>query len=334
MLVSKRLRTLVWLVTLLLFVLPCYSQKTLREDLQSDGIPISSFSKAELDEAVDGAGGSKQPYVYFVYVRRNGNSLSGLPHLLRYDQNTGAILRSELQVDKEDECCGAPGGIEFVDGYLLLSFHYNPSASTILVLDHELRLVELLYGFGATEVAPNQIVLTEGMMHFAPIHAERLQFVDLHTGSARELFPIKNDALRKQFILEHKKRMPSIEICRQSDNDYCDPEMFDEGVMLLGTDGHGSFALLAKRDASHITEKNGDVVIVASQSALYIYKQDRNGWLYCEESLSEEEASAFDYRNQHYFGQVASRCNPNLAVVPDISTSDLSPFPSPSRRVK
>ena len=188
MLDCSRTRILGW-IACLLFVLPnCYSQYSLRKELAQAGIPLTSFSEAELDEAVDGTGASKQPYVYFVYVRRNGNLLTGLPRLVRYDQSTGAILRSELQLKEDDPyCCGSPDGFEFLDDYLLLSFHYNPSAGAILVLDKDLKLLRSLDGFDVQRVAMNQLVIVENMVHFAPVHPERLQWADLSKNIALEI---------------------------------------------------------------------------------------------------------------------------------------------------
>jgi hypothetical protein len=334
MLDCNRIRILGW-IACFLFVLPnCYSQYSLRNDLTQAGIPLTSFSNAELDEAVDGTDASKQPYLYFVYVRRDGDSLTGNPHLVRYDQNTGAVLRSELQVDEKDNSCGSPLLIEFVDEYLLLSFHINPSANSVVVLDQQLKMVELFYGFDMFRVARNQIVTTEDMIHFAPVHPERLEFLDLQTGTTKELFPPKADPLREQFARENGKHEPSDEICRQLENDPCDPELYDEDISILGADGKGQFALVANREASHATKKNEVPVTVASQSALYLYEQGKSGWLYCEKLISKDEANALVNVRENSYDRVKTRCVPNQQVVPDMSTSDFSPFPNPQLRAK
>ena len=335
MLDCNRLCILGWIAVLLLAVLPCRSQTTLREQLQSGGIPASSFSKAELDEIVDGVSANKGQYVYFAYLRTKGEMLTGYPHLLRYDQNTGAILRSELQLDKDDECCGAPDGIELVDDYILLSFHYNPSASSAVVLDQRLKMVELFYGFWIRRVAPNQIVMIEDMMHFAPVHPERLEFVDLHTGAARELYPPKGDVLRKHFAHENEIHMPSEEICQQLENDLCDPDLYDEDIRILGSDGKGKFALVIYREAAHETMKDDDQASAIYQSVLYLYQKGKSGWLYCEKQLSADEAKDLtDKNDENGFYKVRTRCIPDQVVVPDMSTSDFSPFPNPQRRAK
>jgi len=295
---------------------------------------LTSFSKAELDEIVDGAGANKDQYVYFAYLRTKGEMLTGKPQVLRYDQKTGAILRSEVQLKEKVISLGSPDDVEFVDDYVLLSFHYNPSASSVVVLDQQLKIVELLYGFEISRVARNQIVMVENMMHFAPVHPERLEFVDLHTGANTELYPPKGDTLRERFALESEKHMPSVEVCKQLENDLCDPKLYDEDVSFLGSDGNGRFALVAARDASHATKKDEVPVTVASESALYIYQQGKSGWLYCEMQVSEDEAKALIGQDKNGYDSVKARCIPNLPVVADMTTAGFNPFPHPQRRAK
>jgi hypothetical protein len=333
MLASRPMCTLGWIAALLLAVLPCRSQTALREQLKTGGIPSSSFTDVELNEVVDGASAAGPLYVYFVYVRVKGEALIGNPHLVRYDRSAGTTLRSDLQWDEKDGCCGSPDGIEFVDEYLLISFHDTPSASSVLILDQKLTLVEILYGFGIVRVAPDQIVLTENMRHFAPVHPERLEFVDLDTGAAKELYPPKGDALRKNFAREHRAHIPTEEICKQLEDDPCDPEQYDEDITILGSDGKGRFALAVNRDAFHATQKDEAPVDVASQSALYLYERGKGGWQYCENKISREESKVMVSEHDGY-DKVKTACVPDLPVVVDMSTSDSSPYPMPVRRAK
>ncbi len=327
---SNRIRALGWVAALLLAALPCRSQTTLREQLQSRGIPENSFSETELNEVVDGVNASREPYVFVAYVRTKGEVLTGYPRLVRYDQTTGTILRSDLKLDERDECCGAPDGIEFVDEYILLSFHYNPSASSVVVLDRQLKMVELFYGFDILRVAPNQIVVTEDMMHFAPVHPERLQFIDLSSGASLEIYPLKNDVLRNQFVDDYSKRMP--EVCNRTP-ELCGYGDFDEGCTYLGGNGQGGFAFQCGRSASYQAKKGEESMNYASDSAIYIFAHRPNGWVHCEQAVSEDEATALDKLQGRSYDKVKTRCIPDRPVVPDISTSEFSPFPSPSRRV-
>ena len=307
--------------------------QTVGDLLHSAGVPTASFAKAETEEGINGTTAASGRYVYVVYLRVNGGLIAGYPHLLRYDTKSGLIRRSELKLGEKDNCCGSPEGIEFAGDYLILSFHNTPSSSSIAVLDKRLRLVELLFGFGVYQIAPDQIVLTEGMVHFAPVHPERLRFVDLRSGAAAELYPPGGDLLRMRFAQEHKVHMPAEESCREM-NDPCDPRIYDEHISVLGADQTGRFALIAGRDALHATRKEQNPVSVVSESALYLYRRRKNGWLYCEETISRDESRILIGDNRNIYERVKSRCTPDKPVAPDKSTADFNPFPPPSRRLK
>ena len=313
---SSHLRTLASAVAILFAVLPCRSQAPLREQLQSAGVPVNSFSSAELDEAVDGTGTSKQPYIYFVYLRTDGDLLTGIPHPVRYDQGTGVILRSDLQLKKEDPYCGgSPLGIRFLDDYLLLDFHYNPSAACVLVLDKNLKLLRSLDGFNLKKVATNQIVLTENMIHFAPTHPERLQWADLSKDIDLEIYPLENDALRNRFIQDLEKRIPAE--CKQAGQS-CNYDLIEEGCVYLGGDGKTEFAFECGRSASYQVKEGDESVPYSTDSAIYLYSHNPNGWKYCAQATTENERKVLGDKKEQGYAKIKSRCTPKLEVVPDI----------------
>lgn len=331
---STSMRFPILVAAFLSILLPCAAQDTLQKLLQSYGIPAKSFSQAELSEKINGAGEFNGGVAYAVFLKVDGETLVGSPQVVRYDQKTGLVLRSTLRLDDKDTCCGSPDGIQIVDDYLVLSFHYNPSASTLLVLDQNLQILEIMYGFGVKRIAPHQIVATEAMMQFAPIHAARLQYLNLVDGASQELYPPMNDDLRANFNKKNETLMPPNDVCFLGKNDYCDPKMYDEGIDVVGADGNGHFALVAGWDSSHSTKKGEDQVTIASESVLYLYAQSKNGWLFCEQELSEEDVNFLASRHGDSYELVKSRCKPDQAVVPDMTTSDLSPFPEPRRYSK
>ena len=133
--------------------------ETLREFLKSNRIPETSFSKAELDEGVNGSVASRNEIVLAAYVRLKGELLTGNPHMVRYDGKSGAILRSDIKPEDEDTCCGSPEQIEIAGDFAILSFHINPSAETMVGVGKDLKQVATLYGFNVHEVAPGKIVI-------------------------------------------------------------------------------------------------------------------------------------------------------------------------------
>lgn len=306
--------------------------ETLRDLLKNNGIPENSFSNIELDDNVNGTTGSKDPYVLIAYIRLNGELLTGSPHLVRYDRKSGAILRSEVKPEDEVECCGSPEGIRFIGDFAVLSFHINPSAEAMLVLGKDLKLVTTLYGFDIHEVAKEKVVFIENMIHFAPVHPERLQLADLHTGKRAELYPPAGDLLRARFARDHAGHMPSQATCEKLD-DPCKPELYDEDIDFIDTDGNGSFAFTVHRNAVHAMAGEQEPESVVSDTTLYRYAWNGNGWLYCEEELSsDEERTLGGVKRQDDISKVKSDCKPALSVSPDISTSDYSPFENHRRK--
>ena len=319
------MRTLA-LIAALLVVLPG-SGETLREFLKNNAIPANSFSKAELDQEINGAAGGQGPVVIAVYVRIQGDAVAGDPRLVRFDKISGAVERAEVKPENEDLCCGSPLQVDLMGDFTLLYFHINPSADCVLVLGKDRKLITTLYGFDVREVAPGQVVFVEDMMHFAPLHPERLELADLRTGKKLELYPPEGDALRAAFAREHAQHMPPKATCEKMD-DPCTPEDYDESIDFVDADGHGSFAFVVHRDALHATASEQPPDSVASGAALYHYAGDGKVWLYCEESLSDEEAKALTPLPGRQAGGSAmkARCTPNLPVAPDMSNAEYSPF--------
>lgn len=322
-----------WVATLLLGVL-MGGPHTLREQLQDAGIPEKSFSEAELNQKVDGSETRNNQTIYFVYIRRNGDELTGNPQVVRYNIGDNVLLRSEIKPEDENLCCGSPEGMEIVDDFLLLTFHFNPSAASVVVLDKNLKTIKTLYGFGVERVATDQVVFTENMIHFAPVHAERLQFVDLRSSAAEELYPPSNDALRTTFNEENTKRMPPDDICQSSENDLCDPQLYDDDAEIVSTNGNGGFALVANWNSSHAIKKGSDPVTIASASVLYLYEHHNNRWLFCDQKITDDEATTLINSRKNSYELLKSRCTPRQTVISDTTTDEFSPFPKPSRRMK
>ena len=304
-----------------LAVVSC-SGETLKELLVFNYVPLAPFNQSELAEAVQGVGNSNDQQVVLAYRKLSGEVLVGAPQLIRYNEAIGTVLRAEEQVDETSVCSGSIGDIRFIGEFTLLSTEVSPSAECLLILDKDFKVQKTLYGFSPVEVAPNLVVIIENMIHFAPVHQERLQLADLGNGATSELYPMKGDALRAQLISEHMKHIPTRETCARM-NDPCNPEKFDEDVRSLGTDGKGRFAFLVLQSASHATTSEKSPVPVTSQAVLYVYKQNSTGWRYCEEKIADShQVEALDKSLHSDFDQVVTRCTPTLLVVADISAAD------------
>jgi hypothetical protein len=283
--------------------------QTLREELQKAGIPASSFSSAELAQGVNAANAQKDASIYLVYMRVNArNEFTGFPQAVRFEHGSGKVVRRELVVQDEGICCGSPLGIVFTHNYQLFEFHVTPSASATIVVDGELKPMEMLYGFGAREVVPDEVVFTENMTHFAPAHPERIMLANLRTGAARELYPPKGDALRAAFARDHEEKMPPQEVCAAM-NDRCDPDYYDEDVEWTSGDRPDRFVLRVSRNAVHAMKKDEEPVTVLSGQAIYVYERRPEGWLYCGVALTGSAEQKAD-------------CSPELPVQADENAED------------
>jgi hypothetical protein len=302
--------------------------ETLKELLIGANIPIASFGKDELSVNVDGSSMQNEQRILIAYKEVKAGSLVGPIRMTVYNKGSGAIVRRNMNLSEvqTSNCDGAIEGISSYRSYIVLEMHLTPSASCYVFADESFKVVRVIEGIDWFEIYPNRIVIVENMMHFAPVHPERLQLLDLLKPGSKEIYPLKDDALRAHFIGEHAKHMPSDEVCGLL-NDPCDSKLFDESVGYFASDGRGKFALLVNLDASHATEKETPPITVLSRDILYIYQQDKHGWLYCEQPVEDSEVEILGKEMSGHFEKVASRCIPNLPVVPDRTTSDFSPFP-------
>jgi len=311
---------LIALIAVLLIALTSPAQ-TLREVLKTNGIPVTTFDGAELDGNVNAAAAVKDNQVLVVYMQVDKKSMfTGEPKLIQYNRNSGTVIRTEVKPEDANLCCGSPEDISLVDDFAIVSFHINPSAETMLVLSKDLKLVNTLYGFDVHQVGPGQVVFIENMIHFAPAHPERLQLADLRTGKRIELYPPQGDPLRAAFAHEHDEHMPSEAACAKMD-DPCEPELYDEDIEFLDSDGHGNFGFTVRRDAGNNEEPESGI----SEVALYRYAWNGSEWKYCAEKLPQDQASNQRRGNQ---GDASPKngCSPALRVVPDMSNADFSPF--------
>jgi hypothetical protein len=247
---------------------------------------------------------------------------------VKFESTNGKLLKST--VHESEPCSGALWDMTKIDDHLLISTNISPSASCVLVLNKKLAQTQILYGFGPERVGQNQIVLTDNMIHFAPVHPERLEFVDLRRRSTSQLYPPKGDSLRARLIRENAEHMPSHQICMQM-NDACDPKLFDESIDDFATNGQDHFALLVTQLATHAVPPGEPAAKAGPQWVIYIYTREIGGWKYCEKEITGAEAASMPGLRNWKFHNVEGRCTPNQPAIPDMSTAIMNPFHSTPR---
>ncbi len=314
------------LLTIAIFLAPlACPAETLRELLTKNHLPLVAFSQQELGQTVQGETAISGGQTVLAYNGVKGEGLTAPLHLVRFGRDGKAILRRDAVMKPEENCDGSLLGISFLHGLTALATHINPSASCLLFFDREFRMVRRIYGIDWKEVAPNQLVIVENTIHFAAVHPERLKFANLLRPGSSEVYPLKNDALRGQFIAEHAKHIPSESICAAA-NDPCSPDAFDEDVLALTTDGKGRFGFIAILNARHAMGADKEPDSVLSRMILYIYQQDNAGWLYCEKAIPDVEIESVRALTSVEVNPPAAACNPSIPVIANGSTAGFNPF--------
>lgn len=313
------------ILLLTLTAIPAINAQTLESALRADHIPTDHFTSAELAAHVNATSGTEDSQRYFVYLTVDlQGRLSGAPVMIKYDNATGKLIKRNLKPNAMEDCCGSPLEIDLTKHYLLISFHDSPSAETVLVADKDLTYRRTLYGFGFHEIAPDQVVYVENMVHFAPQHQERLAWADLIRGTVSELYPPQGDRLRDAFAIFNEQHMPSMPECREA-NDPCEPEIYDEDITFLPEDAPGILAVNVTRAANHdrvITQNDAGVPI---ETARYLYKLEGANWFYCEQEATPVKLVTRNEVNASQPAAAAATCDPNLPVASD-SSGPQNPF--------
>jgi hypothetical protein len=320
-------------ICILFVLLALISQRSLAETLQdllaSQHVPQGSFSREELAMSIQGTGKDNGTRVVVVYSLLKGDAFVGPIQVLEYNYAERATRRAVLPLDQSDICLGSPEDIYFIDGYTLFSVSLSPSAECLVLLDNKLAVSQRFYGFFPVRVAPGLIAITENMVHFAPVHPERLQLIDLSTGKTIEVYPPANDPLRARLARDHAKHMPTSDVCMLM-NDPCDPKLFDEEFSSIATGADGRFAFVATQSASHALAEDTEPKTVAQQFVFYSYALEKSAWRYCEELVPGDQAEKLQNTlKDHFKDEVAHHCKPDQLVFPDMATSEYNPFRQP-----
>jgi hypothetical protein len=84
---------------------------------------------------------------------------------------------------------GSPGQIEaFGDGWAVAT-HLNPSAGQVLVVDASLATLAVIQGYGPRALAPDLLIVSRNLMHFAPAHDEALLLYRRGAAAPIALYP-------------------------------------------------------------------------------------------------------------------------------------------------
>ena len=127
---------------------------------------------------------------YYLREELNGQAFGRL-HVSLFDRTTGRwrhapALRQQI---------GSVLGVRISERHILIEGHASPSAGVGLLLSRTtLRAVTRLGGYGLRFLPDGSILYRANMVHFAPVHQERLMVFDTRSRREAEIFPGKTES--------------------------------------------------------------------------------------------------------------------------------------------
>ena len=149
------------------------------------GAPDARNIDASLTSSEFGASGATFAAAYYLREELNGQALGRL-HVSVFDRTTGRwkhapALRQQI---------GSVLGVRISDRHVLIEGHASPSAGVGLILNRAtLRTVTRLGGYGLRFLPDGSILYRANLVHFAPVHQERLIVFDTGARREAEIFP-------------------------------------------------------------------------------------------------------------------------------------------------
>lgn len=200
---------------------------------------------------------SPREFVIAYYVRAAGSDLLKPPlHVVRYDRRSQLWLQNDLFKSSQSgnvqvgafqvPCLGSAMSVHRVGSFLLVGTHLSPSAQCMQVLDSELKLKDTRYGWYMSDVG-GQVVYEHGMRHFSPTHPMMLSLYDPKTKNETEVYPLRPDKQREEFI-DQLKHLAGFERC-EGPNCSLMPEEFQSSIVeIASNESTRSFAFIAEFD--------------------------------------------------------------------------------------
>jgi hypothetical protein len=242
--------------------------------------PITSFAVSA----------DNSPFLVAYYDDDGSGLLSPVLHILRYDERTRDLRRTDLHGPEgrpfrgfhdvmwevSGDCMGSALAILEKDGFITIDTHINPSAGCVLVLASDLSFNAGLWGWALARIN-GEIIFEESTIHFASTHPARLSIYDPRQRQMIPIYPAQADAARQQFSADLRKHLPSSEWCAQQNNP-CDPQSFTTDIdHLLVREQERSFAFDARMDAYGFGEDA--VRSVQPKTIHYVCRQSDGKWI-------------------------------------------------------
>jgi hypothetical protein len=293
---------------------PRCAAETLREVLEEHSIPPGAPPIRNLDQKITSYEvlDSAADFVIAYYVDDGSGRIPSFLNVARYSKrgshwSESSISRKDATFpDTSADCLGSADGLHRVGDFFLIDTHLSPSAGCLIVLDGNLAVVKLLYGWYLATLPTHIVVFHESMIHFAPTHPMRISIYDLDRQKSAQgkpsgapvitLYPPRNDRLRAQYIERIRPLIGDEQWCSQHDS-HCDPEQFESELTNAGptrsdlvavNDQTYALAFAAEFSARGIVpEETIKKMSDLKQPVVYVYRFSLSGFNYREFPLSE-----------------------------------------------
>ena len=204
------------------------------------------------------------------------------------------------------ECLGS-ASIESIPGFVLVNTHLTPSASCLMVLTPELKVLKTFSGWMVT-VVHSTLILQRSEIHFAPTHPLRLVAYDVQRDREFDIYPRPYDPLRADF----EKRLgvaADWDWCREH-NAPCDPTQMSVN---LGASQVNAAAAAFAVEIQYTSEAFGPEADadIGAETYFYVFK--------LAPKLDSRAFDEFDMKPR--FGEAT----PDVLVRPDVLRRIFSP---------
>jgi len=207
--------------------------------LAKAGIAGGGFTAAERAAKVQGFVTAKDGGATFLAYLTDeaSDTSSGEMRMVRSD--AGGEER-RLAISLEGECEGSFEGMAAQQGWVEITFHQNPSAGCVVVVNEDMKFSDQIYTVGVSARVQGGLVLVGSAPHWAPTHSYPVLLYDLVKRKLTTVYPGKGDARRAAFAEKIRKLLPADASCRQGKS-ACDPTGFstDPDGFVVEPDGKG-----------------------------------------------------------------------------------------------
>ncbi|MBW8016508.1 MAG: M48 family metalloprotease [Planctomycetes bacterium] len=176
---------------------PENTDKTLRDVLNDKSIDFKDSGISLLDEVVIGYHVLNKPEVFCIafYLKSNVSHQLGRVYVKTLDKKQNIWRQGEIYFTTIKAVrYFIPNQIEridYVNDYIYLGIHSNPSAGYTFVLTKDLKFQTALFGNAKEIFDDDTLVYRNGQVHFAPTHSAEMSIYNPHNKTDRKIYPSK-----------------------------------------------------------------------------------------------------------------------------------------------